>query len=70
MELGFLIISIVKIAAIVGWIYGLLWALGHSKWWVKIVGVAAAFGVIQLALSLKFGDFRFDRFRQWFLRRC
>jgi len=58
MEIGFLLISIIKIAAIVGWIYGLLWALGHSKWWVKAVGVVAAFGIIQLALSLKFGDFQ------------
>jgi branched-chain amino acid transport system permease protein len=58
MQLGFLLISIIKIAAIVGWIYGLLWALGHSKWWVKVIGILAAFGIIQLALSLKFGDFQ------------
>jgi branched-chain amino acid transport system permease protein len=58
MQLGFLLISIVKIAAILGWIYGLLWAMGHSKWWVKIIGIVAAFGIIQLALTLNFGGFQ------------
>jgi len=58
MEIGFLFISILKIAAIVAWIYGLLWALGHSKWWVKVIGIVVAFGVIQLALSLNFGGFQ------------
>ena len=31
MELGFLLISIIKIAAILAWIYGLLWALGLAR---------------------------------------
>jgi branched-chain amino acid transport system permease protein len=51
MELGFLIGSIIKIAALMGWIYGLLWAMGHKKWWVKVLGVLAAFSVIQLGLT-------------------
>ena len=56
MEIGFLLGSIVKIAAIIAWIYGLLWVLGRPKWWVKVLGATAAFGVIQLALTT-FGNF-------------
>lgn len=53
MEIGFVILSIVKIAAIMGYLYGLLWALGHKKLWVKLVGILAAFGIVQIALSLR-----------------
>jgi branched-chain amino acid transport system permease protein len=56
MELGFLFISILKIAGIIAWIYGLLWVMGKPKWWVKVLGVTAAFGIIQLALT-SFGGF-------------
>lgn len=56
MELGFLIASIVKIVAIIVYIYGLLWILGNPKWWVKVVGVVAAFAVVQIALT-SFGSF-------------
>jgi branched-chain amino acid transport system permease protein len=59
------LISIIKIIAILAYVYGLLWALGQKKWWVKAVGLIVAFGIIQLALSLSFGDFQilsdFDR---------
>jgi len=55
MELGFLVGSIVKIGAILAYLYGLLWVLGHKKWWVKIVGIAAAFTVIQLGLTVVIG---------------
>jgi branched-chain amino acid transport system permease protein len=58
MEFGFLFGSIVKIAAIIAWIYGLMWAMGHRNWLVKICGIIAAFGIIQLALSLRFGEFQ------------
>lgn len=65
MELGFLFLSIVKIVAILAYLYGLLWVLGHTNRIVKIVGIALAFGVIQFALSFKTGDFQifndFDR---------
>ncbi len=65
MELGFLIISIVKIVVILAAIYGLLRALGSPRLWVKIAGVVVVFGVVELALSLHFGDFQimndFDR---------
>jgi branched-chain amino acid transport system permease protein len=57
-EIGFLIISLVKIAAILAYIYGLMWALGQKQWWAKAVGLLAGFGVIQLALSLRFGEFQ------------
>ena len=58
-------ISIVKIAALLAYLYGLLWALGHKNRWVKIGGLVVAFGVIQVALQLNFGGFQilndFDR---------
>jgi branched-chain amino acid transport system permease protein len=55
MELGFLVGSIVKIGAILAYLYGLLWVLGHRLWWVKVVGIAAAFAVIQLGLTVVIG---------------
>lgn len=65
LELGFLIISVLKIAAILGWIYGLLWGLGHESRAVKVVGLVCAFGIIQLGLSVQIGEFAvfndFDR---------
>ncbi len=54
MELGFLFLSIVKIAAILAYLYGLLWALGYPNRWVKIGGVILAFAIIQVLLSLGF----------------
>lgn len=58
MGLGYLFGSIIKIVAMIAWIYGLMWVLGHRNWWVKVGGVIAAFGIIQLALSIQFGDFQ------------
>ena len=55
MQIGFLIISIVKIGALLAYFYGLLWVLGKKEWWIKAIGLIAGFGIIQLALSLKFG---------------
>ena len=51
-NVGFLLISIVKIAALVAWVYGLLWGLGRDSLSTKCVAVVAAFGVIQLAISV------------------
>ncbi len=51
LDFGFLITSILKIVGVLAYLYGLLWVLGHSKLWVKIVGVIAAFGVIQLGIT-------------------
>lgn len=56
MELGFLLGSIVKIAAILAYLYALLWVLGHKKLWVKVIGVVAAFVIVQLALTITFGE--------------
>jgi branched-chain amino acid transport system permease protein len=55
--MDFLLISIVKVAFIIAYIYGLLWVLGHKKWWVKVLGTAAMYGVIELAL-VDFGSFQ------------
>jgi branched-chain amino acid transport system permease protein len=55
MELGFLVGSIVKIGAILAYLYGLLWVLGHKQLWVKILGVIAAFAIIQVGLTVSFG---------------
>jgi branched-chain amino acid transport system permease protein len=51
MEFGFLIGSLVKIFALLAFIYGLMWALGHPKWWVKALGLVIGFGIVQLALT-------------------
>jgi branched-chain amino acid transport system permease protein len=56
MELGFLVGSIIKIGAILAYLYGLLWVLGHKKTWVKVVGVVAAFAIIQIGLTVSFGE--------------
>jgi branched-chain amino acid transport system permease protein len=58
MQIGFLIGSVIKIAALMAWIYGLLWVLGQPSKRVKLIGIAAAFAIIQLALSLNFGGFQ------------
>lgn len=56
MNVGFLALSVVKIAAILAYLYGLFWALGRSNKIVKIAGIVVAFGLIQLGLSVKFGE--------------
>jgi branched-chain amino acid transport system permease protein len=55
MQIDFLILSIVKIVAIIAYLYGLMRFMGHPKLWVKIVGVLGAFAIIQLALTPLFG---------------
>ena len=50
-----LVISIVKIVAVLAWLYGLLRVMGHASRWVKIAGIIAAFGIIQLAISVPLG---------------
>ncbi len=49
--MDFLLLSMVKIVAVLAYIYGLMWVLGHTKRWVKFLGVALAYGIIQIALS-------------------
>jgi len=60
-----LILTVVKIAAVLGYLYGLLWVLGRKSMIVKIVGILIAFGIVQAGLSVKIGSFQlfndFDR---------
>lgn len=58
MELGYLFLSIVKIVAILAYLYGLLKILDHPSKWVRVVGVLVAFGIVQAALSIKFDSFQ------------
>lgn len=50
MELGFLIISLVKIAAIIAFIYGLLWVLDQKSIVIKVAGIVVAFLIVQVAM--------------------
>jgi branched-chain amino acid transport system permease protein len=54
MDLG---LTIVKMVALVAWIYGLTWGLARKALWQKAITVLLAFGVIQLAFLGNFGDF-------------
>jgi len=58
LNVGFLIITVLKIAGLLAWVYGLLWGLGQRTWVAKLVTVVAAFAVIQLAISLPLGPVR------------
>lgn len=51
MGLNQLLISFVKIVAVLAWVYGLLWALGRKPWPVRVAAVLVAWGVVQLALT-------------------
>jgi branched-chain amino acid transport system permease protein len=57
MEIGFLIGSVVKIIALLAYLYGVLWVMSLPSKWVKIGGLVIAFGIIQLALT-PFGNFQ------------
>jgi len=65
LNLGFLVLSVVKITSILAYVYLLMVVLGHSSKWVKAAGVVAAFAVVQFALSFQSGNVRllndFDR---------
>ncbi len=64
-NLGFIVLSLAKIVAILAYLYGLFWAMGHANKIVKVAGIVLAFGIIQIALSVQFGDVQilndFDR---------
>jgi len=47
----FLGLSVVKIIAVLAWVYLVLWSLGRKPLWAKVVGIVVSFGIIQLALS-------------------
>ena len=50
MNLVFLLTSVIKIIAVLAYVYGLLWVLGQKSKWVNIGGIIVAFGIVQLAL--------------------
>ena len=56
MELSYLFTTILKMAALIAWIYGLTWGLARKPLWQKALTVLAAFGIIQLAFLLQIGD--------------
>ena len=58
MELGYLFSTIIKMVALVAWIYGLLWGLARKQLWQKALTILLAFGSIQLAIWVQFGDFQ------------
>ena len=51
-NIGFLLVTVLKIVAITAWIYGLLWGLGRDAFPAKVISVLAAFGIVQLAISV------------------
>ena len=55
MELGYLFGTIVKMVALIAWIYGLLWGLGRKKLWQKALTLLLAFSVIQAVILAKEG---------------
>jgi branched-chain amino acid transport system permease protein len=58
MNFTYLISTIVKMGALLAYIFGLLWVLGRKEKWTKALGLFGAFIVIQIVLSLHFGDFQ------------
>ncbi len=68
MELGYLVSTIVKMVALMAWIYGLLWGLGRKRLWEKAATIVLAFGVIQAIILTKIGSFAlFSAFDQGLL---
>jgi branched-chain amino acid transport system permease protein len=68
MELGYLIGTIVKMVALVAWIYGLFWGLGRKRIWQKAATLVLAFAVIQAVIWTKIGNFAlFSAFDQGLL---
>jgi len=63
-----LLYLILKMAALLAWIYGLLWGLARKPVWQKAVTIILAFGVIQGLFLLEIGDFAvFSAFDQGLL---
>jgi branched-chain amino acid transport system permease protein len=51
-----LLLSVVKIVAVLAWVYGLLRVMGHASKWVKVGGIIALFLIVQFAISVPLGD--------------
>jgi branched-chain amino acid transport system permease protein len=56
MEVKYLLLTIVKMVALLAWIYGLLWGLGRKPIWQKAITVLLAFGIVQAAFLTKIGE--------------
>ena len=56
MEVKYLLLTIVKMVALLAWIYGLLWGLGRKPLWQKAITVLLAFGIVQAAFLTKIGE--------------
>jgi branched-chain amino acid transport system permease protein len=68
MQLGYLFSTIIKMAALIAWIYGLMWGLKHKLLWQKALTVILAFAVVQAAFLIQFGEFEvFSAFDQGLL---
>jgi branched-chain amino acid transport system permease protein len=68
MELGYLFGTIVKMVALIAWIYGILWGLARKKLWEKAATLVLGFAVIQAVILTKIGDFAlFSAFDQGLL---
>jgi branched-chain amino acid transport system permease protein len=68
MELGYLFTTILKMGALIAYLFGFLWVLGRKQLWQKILGIIASFAVIQGVMALKFGDYQvFSAFDQGLL---
>lgn len=52
---AFLAVSVLKIAAILAWVYALIKVLGQSSPWMKLAGLFGVFAVVQLAISVPLG---------------
>ena len=56
MEVKYLLLTIVKMVALLAWIYGLLWGLGRKPIWQKAITVLLAFGIVQAAFLITIGE--------------
>jgi branched-chain amino acid transport system permease protein len=55
MELGYLFGTIIKMVALIAWVYGLLWGLARKGLWKKALTLVLAFAVIQAVMLIKAG---------------
>ncbi|HEX9115328.1 MAG TPA: hypothetical protein VGA61_04615, partial [Anaerolineae bacterium] len=51
LDLATLVISIVKIAAVLVWVWAVLWVLGRKPLWAKVLGVILMWGIVQASLT-------------------
>jgi branched-chain amino acid transport system permease protein len=67
-QFGYLLSTVVKMAALIAWVFGLLWGLARKAKWQKALTVVLAFASIQGIFLLQFGDFEvFSAFDQGLL---